>query len=252
MCGIIFDAAGHPMSPTFAYGRSGRAYAYYVSTPLQQGRALDGADAIRRVPAVAIEELVQACAARAADTAPEMLAPLSAMLARVEVHPTSVQLLFRRKALFPTRGDRRQELVALERRLGVGETVTSEPDEVALLRVTIPVRMKLRGGRTWLTTPDGRRQVDRVQTDPTLAKALRSAHALLGKLAGGTVGDVEFATLSAAPANAYERKLIRLAFLAPQIQRDILDGRHPAGLTLEQLIKGDIHPSWERQSRDLA
>jgi DNA invertase Pin-like site-specific DNA recombinase len=57
--GLLFDADGQPMSPTFAHGRGGKVYRYYVSAPLQQGRGwqLEG-DAIRRVPAEAVEALV--------------------------------------------------------------------------------------------------------------------------------------------------------------------------------------------------
>ena len=41
LTGRIFDADGHPMSPTKARGRSGLSYRYYVSAPLQQGRAAE-------------------------------------------------------------------------------------------------------------------------------------------------------------------------------------------------------------------
>ncbi|MBP6546844.1 MAG: hypothetical protein KA220_09015, partial [Phenylobacterium sp.] len=71
---------------------------------------------------------------------------------------------------------------------------------------------------------------------------LRSAHALLRKLGAGA----DFA-IDQAPASAYERILVRLAFLAPDIQAAILEGRQPQGLTLHSLLKGDIPPGWEDQ-----
>lgn len=40
LTGRIFDADGNPMSPTFAYGKGGKLYRYYVSAPLQQGGRL--------------------------------------------------------------------------------------------------------------------------------------------------------------------------------------------------------------------
>ena len=54
--GLLYDADGHPMSPTFGYGRGGKVYRYYVSAPLQQGRRLRSEDgAIRRIKAEAVE-----------------------------------------------------------------------------------------------------------------------------------------------------------------------------------------------------
>lgn len=55
--GLIFDADGHPMSPTTAKGRAA-TYRYYVSAPLQKSVRLDTPEhLIRRVPAEAIERL---------------------------------------------------------------------------------------------------------------------------------------------------------------------------------------------------
>lgn len=53
----------------------------------------------------------------------------------------------------------------------------------------------------------------------------------------------------AAPANAYQRRICRLAFLAPDIQRLILDGRQPPGLNLERMVHGAIPTSWAEQRR---
>lgn len=50
-----------------------------------------------------------------------------------------------------------------------------------------------------------------------------------------------------APANPYERKLCRLALLAPDIQKRILQGRQPRGLTLDQLVNGTILTAWPAQ-----
>jgi site-specific DNA recombinase len=53
--------------------------------------------------------------------------------------------------------------------------------------------------------------------------------------------------IEAAPASPYLRKLVRLAFLGPDIQRDILSGRQPHHLTLEHLIRMDLPCSWSEQ-----
>jgi len=43
--------------------------------------------------------------------------------------------------------------------------------------------LKQRGGRTWMTTPEGRHILERPRIDPVLVEALRAAHAMLS--AGG-------------------------------------------------------------------
>jgi hypothetical protein len=44
-------------------------------------------------------------------------------------------------------------------------------------------------------------------------------------------------------------KLIRLAFLAPDLQARILDGRQPRGLTLKALLRWDMPADWDAQRR---
>ena len=50
-----------------------------------------------------------------------------------------------------------------------------------------------------------------------------------------------------APKSPYERRLLRLAFLAPDIQQAILAGGQPRSLNLEQLIHSDLPLAWSRQ-----
>lgn len=40
LTGLIFDASGEPMSPSFGYGRHGGRYRYYISMALQVGKAM--------------------------------------------------------------------------------------------------------------------------------------------------------------------------------------------------------------------
>jgi hypothetical protein len=55
--------------------------------------------------------------------------------------------------------------------------------------------------------------------------------------------------LNAAPSSPYHRRLVRLAFLAPDIQRAILVGKQPPGLTLEQLTRRRLPLLWSEQRR---
>jgi hypothetical protein len=103
----------------------------------------------------------------------------------------------------------------------------------------MPVRLKLRGGRCWLMTPQGAPAVVKPNVDSALVKGLRAAHRLAGAMA--------CAPSSGAPASAYDRVLCTLAFLAPDIQRAILEGRQPPGFNLQRLIHGAILLGWAEQ-----
>lgn len=114
----------------------------------------------------------------------------------------------------------------------------------SLVVMTLPIRCKLRGGRTWITPPAGSETRRKTKRDPVLLRGLRQAHRLAAAMgwrcSDGTV-DLQAAK---APASAYDRRLCRLAFLAPDIQRLVLEGRQPAGLNLEILVKVSIPTSW--------
>lgn len=55
--------------------------------------------------------------------------------------------------------------------------------------------------------------------------------------------------LEAAPETSYQRRLIRLAFLAPDLQATILEGRQGPGLTLAALMAEDLPLSWAGQRK---
>jgi hypothetical protein len=224
LTGRLFDGDGQPMSPSFTYGKRGQVYRYYVAAPLQQGRRSADDDGIRRVPGPALEALVSAAIRR---IAPASAADPLSLLVRLEVHGAALHLLMP-VALLP----------AIRSRLEPGGTAEADAADSALLRLTLPVRMRFRGGRSWIVgsrAPDTRR-------DPVLIKALRAAHAMLKADAAG------LPTLDAAPPSPYLRRLVRLAFLAPDLQRAILAGRQPPGLTLEQLMRAPMPMLWADQA----
>ena len=87
----------------------------------------------------------------------------------------------------------------------------------------------------------GRREAE---VDAALVTALRRAHRLTRREQGIPLVD-------AAPGSQYDRMILRLAFLAPDLQRDILAGRQPPDLNLERLRKMTIPLDWNRQREAL-
>ena len=54
--------------------------------------------------------------------------------------------------------------------------------------------------------------------DPILIRALKSAHRLLAESGGAPIAAPDKAMMQAAPVGPYERGMLRLAFLAPDLQ----------------------------------
>jgi len=82
------------------------------------------------------------------------------------------------------------------------------------------------------------------QSDLKLIAALRRANGMIDRQRG-----IPF--ISTAPASPHERKLLRLAFLAPDLQPDILAGHQPLSLNLERLRQIEIPLCWKQQRRAL-
>ena len=124
----------------------------------------------------------------------------------------------------------------MRERLEPHERVEPDPVDARLARLHLPLVQ--RRGQTWVLK--GPRAGNR--PDPVLVRALRSAHAMLHQ------DDAGLPVLVTAPDTPYRRRLVRLAYLAPEIQRAIVEGRQSAGLTLAQLLKGPIPLDWSQQA----
>ena len=223
LTGRIFDAAGNTMSPTHARGRTGKLYRYYVSAPLQQGIAHPkaGAAAIpQRVSAPALEDVVLATLTR---ILPAQADPLR-LLQRVEIQRQCLLLTIKAK----TR--------AFTGPFNPGEQLVRDPDTPGTCHLTLPIALSRTGSRTTITTG----APSRALRDPILISALRRAHAMVSR-------DVHGPILTAAPDSQYARRLAGLACLAPDIQRDILAGRHPQHLTLAALTDQELPLDWSEQ-----
>ena len=216
LTGRIFDADAQPMSPAFASGRHGKLYRYYVSARLQQGhrRPKDDPDP-RRVSARLLEEVLAKGLANH---------HLGGVHANADTAITSSL-------------DRISRVTLLADRLIVMIQPDHHTDEPS--RLVIPFRLSTRTGRSQIVRGDQ----DGPRRDPTLIRALRKAHTQMQRDASG--GPV----LDAAPDMIRARRILRLALLAPDLQRAILEGRQPRHLTLAHLIECDIPLLWSEQRR---
>jgi site-specific DNA recombinase len=232
LTGRIVDATGAAMSPATARGARGRLYRYYVSAQLQQGRrrAADLDDGVlRRVAAAPLEARLAEILRRLVDQLePD---PLE-VLRRVEIRRDLVRLTL------PA-----EHLTTIRARLAGDEVVTRDANDPRLLHLTVPLRLAVRGGRT---TIEGTGRRETVRPDRALIAALREAQGLLRRDTRG------LPVLDAVPHSSYKRRLLRLAFLAPDLQRTILEGRQPPGLTLADLMALELPLGWADQHKAIA
>ena len=224
LTGRLFDAAGEVMSPAFSRGRSDRVYRYYVSASLQQGGAKDNCDIVRRLPAPAIEKIVGEALKR---WMPQTKDHLDLVLSvRLGEHGMDIELPDKFAA-------------GIASHLSDGERVVHSAARIC--RVHLPLALPLRGGRR-LIAPGSRAAA---QPDPVLISALRRAHQMVARDRTG------MPVVETAPTSPYLRKIMQLAFLAPDIQQGIMAGRQPPTLNLQQIMELRLPLSWEEQRETL-
>lgn len=58
-------------------------------------------------------------------------------------------------------------------------------------------------------------------------------------------------TMNVCPSSRYGTNILRLAFLAPETQRDILEGKQPHSLNLQTFKTIDLPLAWSEQRKSL-
>ena len=119
--------------------------------------------------------------------------------------------------------------------------------------VRVPLTFRQRGGRTLIVAPDGSvtPAAPRAQTMNALVKAVVNAHRWQKML-----DSAEYATIGELAAGervnpSYASRVLRLTLLAPAIVEAILDGRQPAGATLEAVLR-PFPAEWTEQRAKFA
>ena len=88
------------------------------------------------------------------------------------------------------------------------------------------------------------------EKDETLIRNIASAHVWFDRIRNGET----FAEIAATEKASKRRiqQMIGLAFLAPDIVRDVLEGNQPLGLTSEWLLRHDLPFDWTEQRAIIA
>jgi hypothetical protein len=116
------------------------------------------------------------------------------------------------------------------------------PNQVTLAR-SFPMQLKRRGVELRLIVGDHNRSA--AVDDPSLLKAVARAHRWFDEFSTGNASSLAAIAAREGLAVRYVGRLIRLAFLAPEIVEAIVEGRQPATLTTEALTRRiELPYSW--------
>ena len=268
LVGLLHDETGIPMTPTHAV-KNGKRYRYYVSRTLVTGSRSQGPGG-RRLPAGDVEALVidrlctyltncrdvhdalsahvpdapeqEQLIARAVELGQtwrrrpgaEQRAMISSLLARIDIRADRIDIhLDRARLAAILRADHGRFVTKPER----GSTTDLIVLSIAarLKRTGLGKRMVIEGARAGAP-------------DDALIKLIVKAFALRDKLLAGDGSSIDELSTREKLTGSYATRLLRLTHLAPDLVRDILDGRHPPTLTANKLMADTRLPlAWSEQ-----
>lgn len=116
--------------------------------------------------------------------------------------------------------------------------------------ITIPFKVRKRGGRKLILTPDGspHTAAPRARVDSALLKALARGFRWKKMLEEGDYQTLEEIANAENINPSYVSRLLRLTLLAPEIVEAILAGHQPPGLTMARAMQPFSY-AWSRQLR---
>ena len=111
-------------------------------------------------------------------------------------------------------------------------------DDGRTLTVRVPLTVRKRGGRRKVVMPDGACWGQpRPRVDNTMVKAIARAHRWKRLMESGRFASVTELAEAEKINQSYLCRVLRLTLLAPDIVEAILDGRQPAALHMDALLK---------------
>ena len=268
LAGRLFDDHGQPFTPSHAV-KAGRRYRYYIERIAITGKPAGRRPRRRRIAAAEIEGLVVGAVRRLSRSPSDLIAamdlpelPITETKAMTRAgrdlarqlgdDPGRRHLLIRALVTRVTVSDAAVRIDldrgALDEALEIG--TVGDPQPAGHHTITVPAVLRARGVelKFVIDGPAGERPTD---PDPSLIKAIVRAHDWWNRLLSGRASITGIARTEGV-TGTYVRRILELAFLAPDVTAAILDGRQPIDLTADRLTKPDGIPlTWADQRRRL-
>lgn len=244
--GLVRDSAGMAMAIKETGKPNGRHYRYYVGAPREGADGASVKVSTARLDALverAVVERMTPAAAQAygAATAINRKRRLRAIVRGVEVKSDAVALTIDARRL------NANDAAAPPRR---GRPRKSDPSPFQ--RFVLPVNLGAVAANAQLLPPDAAMPDPEHAPDRALVAAIAEAHRWRWRLEAGQVSSLsDLAAAAGMEVAPFERRL-SLAYLAPDIIRDIVRGRQSGAVSLEALTADQLPPAWERQSSAFA
>ena len=129
--------------------------------------------------------------------------------------------------------------------------MTIDSNKPALV-TEIPLKIRIRGGRKIMLTPDGARAVTQpaARIDNTMIKLIARGYRWHRLLSSGAYTSIDELGAAEKIDGSYVSRVPRLAYLSPTIVEAILAGRHPPQLTAKDLLK-PFPMDWREQENNL-
>lgn len=253
LIGKLFDETGDRLTPSHSKSKTGTRLRYYISHRLI-AKSGEGVTDGWRLPASELEsviadlirahldrpgallKIVPDCTAGEVGVLQDRLRerlsaassdPLLQLASRVDLAPGSIQITMNAARL--------AEMLEIEAgRIGAD-----------LPTIQAPFRLRKRGVETKLVVSGAARPVDE-----TLLRNIAQAYAWFEMITAGQ-SYVEIAE-TAGTSKRRVQQVVDLAFLAPDIVRDVMAGRQPVGFTSDWALRHDLPSDWAEQRRLLA
>ena len=256
--GLVFDATGERLTPTYAI-KKGTRYRYYVSSSLVR-EAKGNRTGRWRIPAGDLEGLVvnrlrrffadptallditdtrsglgkrqliehgrQVAEELGADTPDKAKATLMALTCRITIHSDRIDIALSRERIAALLAGASIDLAAQP------QIAVPAPDDLMTLRA--PARLQ-RIGRGMRMIVEGVN--DKAEVDPSLLRVLTRAHNIQERLSQDTDLTVHDVAREERVTAAYIYALLRLPWLAPDITTAIVNGRQPHQLSAKTLMR---------------
>ena len=116
----------------------------------------------------------------------------------------------------------------------------------------IPMSFRPRSGKTVIVLPDGSRGVvcREATIDNTMIKVIARGFRWQRLLYDGTYATIEDLSAAEKINPSYVSRILRLSYLSPVVVQAILDGKHPAWLTMRHLLE-PFPTDWKQQEKKL-
>lgn len=276
LAGLIVDTKVNRFTPSHTV-KAGRRYRYYVDRTLITGDKPNG-ERPRRIPAREIEDIVRTALVGVLHEPDRLLQALGDPLGASEAdHAIRRAGKLRQQLMEASSGLWNDHIRSVLRQVVIGEDsvllrimrdglraalslparkieASGEDADLAdegLYDLVVPARVRTRGGQIKLIVSHQGDQARR-KGGVALIKSVARAHLWFDRLKSGEAVSLRQIASEEQVTGSYVSRVLKLAFLAPDIVEAILDGRHPVDLTAERLLVHEELPwDWREQRQKL-